>query len=215
MTGKQNRTISKDGIHSILVNLVLTTAGQAVLKGLENEEWIIDRLIDVQEDYDHLIPGVKAYVDLPWVDELQARGTRELFRVAVRRAYSYAQAHGLLPAKVSKAPEVELTEEDRGVADSLGLDPAKMQPVAPQPNPQPSPSAPPVPDQSNPQEGDDENTGPDYPAIAADYKDPNSSWYKFPPEGKTELTDGDTPISKNGLDAAIEYLKTRDDLVYE
>lgn len=215
--GQTRHTVTAPAIHNMLVNLITTAAGQLIQEGLEREKWIIQRVQSVVEDNDQLIPGLKQYVDLPWVDDLQAKGIENVIQAAVRKAYSYAKAKGILPEKTPTPPPVEVSEEDRKVAEALGVDPSTITPIQlspPQVRPLANLSAPPAPDQSQPQSEDQGNEEPDYEGIAAEYKEENSPWYKFPPEGKTEIEEGDETVNKNGLAAAVEYLKTRDDLVY-
>lgn len=226
--------ITASTIHGIFLSLIQTAAAMAMEEGLKKEDWIIDRITQQVEDNDQLILPIKAYVDLPWVDDLQAKGIRFLVQMGVRKAYSYAQAHNLLPAKTLKNPPAdELTEEERRVAEQLGVNPdnlvkgvptttganplADLPPPPPAAEPLPSevpgPSAAPTPnadDTDEPgQEGSDE---PDYEALVEGYVK-GGGWYEFPadPEGE----DKETPVKKQGREAAVEYLKTRDDLVYE
>lgn len=189
----QNR-VSKDAVGKILINLVLTAAENlSNISGTEREKWIIGRVNEQVENYDHLIPGLKEYADLPWVDALQAQGTEKLIQFCVRKAYTWAVANKRLPEKGDKAPEAEPTAEDKQVADALGVPAdAILTPVQ-------------ASNQSEDAGGDDA----DYESIAADYAK-EGGWYDFPGKDK----DGER-VKKQGLANAVAYLKTRDDLVFE
>lgn len=208
-------TVSAGVVHNILVNMITTASAQLAQKGLEKEGWIIERVQSIIEDNDQLIPGLRDYVDLPWVDQLQAQGAKALIQFAIRKAYSFAQAEKLLPPKAPDAPAPEPTDDDKKVADALGVDTEQLSKFAYSEN-KPAGGQPPAPDQSGATSGDntedDDDDEPDYAAIAAEYKAADSSWYKFPPEPESDSTD---TVNKNGLEAAVEYLKTRDDLVYD
>lgn len=208
-------TVTPDAVHNILLNLIMTAAGSAIQKGFEREDWIVERLQSVVENNDQLIPGLKDYVDLPWVDQLQAQGVSGLYRFAIRKAYSFALAKGMLPAKTPTPPAPEPTEDDKKVADALGVDESALK-AFDLPKTESKPAAPPVPDQSAAKASendaeeseDDDGDEPDYAALVAEYAGAGG-WYAFPGE------DGGAEHKVQGKEAAIEYLKTRDDLVYD
>lgn len=120
---------------AILVSLMLTAKKNLEGEpGTKMEAWVADRVLSVVEDNDQLIPMIKAYVDEPWADKLEAtvvkqgaaRG-RELVLFAIRKAYAYAVANGVITAPETGTPE----EIDADVAKALGVDPEEAKQFIP------------------------------------------------------------------------------------
>lgn len=120
---------------AILVSLMLTAKKNLEGEpGRKMEAWVADRVLSVVESNDQLIPMIKAYVDEPWADKLEAtiikdgaaRG-RELVLFAIRKAYAYAIANGVITA-----PDPGTSDEiDADIAEALGVDPEEAKQFIP------------------------------------------------------------------------------------
>lgn len=109
----------------VLLSMMLTAkANLEGQSGKKMEDWVADQLLTAVESSDNLIPMLKTFVDEPWADKLEAavvkQGAakgRELVLFAIRKAYAYAVANGVIK------PEEEPTKEklDAGVLKALGL----------------------------------------------------------------------------------------------
>jgi hypothetical protein len=197
----EQTTIKPSVIETMLVNLVLTARANLPGKdGAEQENWVAERINSQIENYDSLIPGLAAYADLPYVDALQKQGVNYLVKFCIRKAYTWAVAHKALPEGTPETPAAkEATPEDKKVGEALGvpadavLKPAEVPTVS-----------------GNTVAAQSQEATPDYEAILADEFPPSGGWYTFPPE-----KEGGEPHKEQGKEAALAYLKTRDDLVYE
>ena len=120
---------------AILVSLMLTAKKNLEGEpGRKMEAWVADRVLSVVEDNDQLIPMIKAYVDEPWADKLEAtvvkQGAakgRELVLFAIRKAYAYSIANGIITAPETGTPE----EIDADIAKALGVDPEEAKQFIP------------------------------------------------------------------------------------
>lgn len=196
--------IKTDVIQNMVVNLILTAAVNLTEQtGTEKEDWVAERITAQVEQFDHLVPALKSYADLPYVDQLEREGIKYVVKFAIRKAYTWAVANRKLPEGNTPASE-EPTEEDKKVADALGV------PADTILTPAEAASGNIVRPLSAPTENEEGEEGeePDYATIAEDYSK-GGGWYEFPEK------EGDGVVKKQGKEEAIAYLKTRDDLVFE
>lgn len=236
-------------LNNVLVNLMLTAEQNlAGAKGKQLESWVADQLERQVETNDNLIPLLKEYVDLPWVDELEAKAVkagvkagRELLIFAVRKAYTFAVAKGIIKEKEdSSAPPIApLDERDGDVADQLGVQLSGLAPtdapvdnskhevvgqdqfgnkqnihgeiIQPNATPEPTPlpnaaaqSPAPTPDTQADASSDEDKALQAYLVQSEHFV--GGGWYEFPVEGEA-------PKRVQGKDKALEYFKTRPDLL--
>lgn len=64
-------------------------------------EFLQERVVQVIEAKDHLVPVLGAYMDLPFVDELQRQGEEIILRAFIRKVYAEQELEKLA-AKVAR-----------------------------------------------------------------------------------------------------------------